>query len=148
MIIDKIENYKLYKGISNNIDKAFNYLFTTNLSEINLGKHEIDKDNIFAIVSEYETKHISEVKYEGHHKYIDLQYIISGTEFMGTALLTNQIPVEINKEDDYDFYKIKSNLIKFESGMFMIFFPHDLHMPGISLNQASKIRKIVIKIKI
>jgi YhcH/YjgK/YiaL family protein len=148
MIIDKIENDKLYSGINSKIGQAFDYINKTNLSQIPLGKHEIDGDEVFALVNEYETKDKGESKFEGHHKYIDLQYIVSGNEFIGITTLTNQIPVETNDENDYDLYELDSDLIKFDSGMFMIFFPDDLHMPGISLNQVSKIRKVVIKIKV
>ena len=97
---------------------------------------------------EYETKGKNESKFEGHHQYIDLQYIISGTEYIGITTLTNQIPIETNSENDYDLYEIDSDLIRFDSGMFMIFFPDDLHMPGISLNQVSTVKKIVVKIKV
>ena len=148
MIIDKIENAKLYSGINSKIGQAFDYINKTDLSQIPLGKHEIDSDEVFALVQEYETKDKDESKFEGHHKYIDLQYIVSGNECIGITTLTNQIPVETNDENDYDLYELDSDLIKFDSGMFMIFFPDDLHMPGINLNQVSKIRKIVIKIKV
>ncbi len=148
MIIDKIENQKIYKSLSTKIKKAFDYLLETDLSQVPLGKYEIDADNIFAIVMEYETKNKSESKFEGHHKYIDLQYIISGTEYIGISTLTDHIPVETNSANDYSLYEIDSDLIKFEAGIFMIFFPDDLHMPGFYLNQISKVRKVVIKIKV
>lgn len=148
MILDKIENQILYKSLNKRIEKAFDFINTTDLSQISLGKHEIDGDKIFAIVMEYETKHKSENKYEGHRKHIDLQYMISGTEYVGIATLKNQIPVKINDESDYDLYDINSDLIRFDAGMFMIFFPDDLHMPELYLHQASTVKKIVLKIKI
>ena len=62
MIIDKIENHKLYRSLSNKIAVAFDYLNNTDLSEIPLGKHEIDGEKIFAIIMEYKTKDKSESK--------------------------------------------------------------------------------------
>ncbi len=148
MIKDKIENYKLYEGINSKIAKAFNYINTTNLMEIPLGKYEIDGDVVFAIVNEYETVPIAKGFYEGHQKYIDLQYVISGYEYVGIATLNNQKPTEIHEEEDYDVYDLKSDLIKFEAGSFMLFFPDDLHMPEVHINHPSTIKKVVVKIKI
>jgi len=148
MIIDNIENQEIYKCLSAKIEKAFDYIKNTDLSQTDLGKYEIDSDEIFAIVMEYETKDKSESKIEGHHKYIDLQYMISGTEYVGLKTLTNEVPVEVNTDNDCDFYEIDSDFVRFDAGMFMIFFPHDLHMPGICLNQVSKVKKVVIKIKV
>ena len=97
---------------------------------------------------EYETKNKGATKPEGHHKYIDLQYIISGSELIGITTLTDQTPVESSEENDYDLYNTDTDLFRFETNMFMIFFPNDLHMPGISVDKVSKIRKIVIKVKV
>lgn len=148
MIKDKIENYALYSVLSGKIAQAFDYIHRTDLKQIPAGRYDIDGDHIFALVSEYETRDKSECKFEGHHRYIDLQYVISGTELIGIETLRNQVPVETNEEKDYDLYDLESDFIQFNSGMFMIFFPDDLHMPGISSNHASRIKKVVIKIKV
>jgi len=50
MIIDKIKNDRLYSGINSKIGQAFDYINKTNLSQIPLGKHEIDSDEIFELV--------------------------------------------------------------------------------------------------
>ncbi|MDW5290582.1 YhcH/YjgK/YiaL family protein [Formosa sp. PL04] len=147
MIIDKIENQIIYKSLSKSIEKGFDFINKNDLTKIPLGKYEIEGEDIFAIVMEYDTKIKSECKFEGHHKYIDLQYMISGTEYVSLETLTNQIPVESNTEKDYDFYNIESQALKFDSGRFMIFFPDDLHQPGIHLNEVSTVKKVVIKIK-
>lgn len=148
MIIDKIENARLYYGISSKIEQAFRFINETDLLQIPLGKHKIDGEEVFAIVMEYDTKAKSESNFEGHHKYIDLQYIVSGSEAIGVTTFTNQVPIETNKDDDYELYDLDADLIKFNAGVFMIFFPDDLHMPGVHLNGISKVRKVVVKIKI
>ena len=71
MVLDKIENSKLYTGLSKKIAKAFAYINETDLHQIVPGKYEIDGDNIFALVQEYETK--NDGRLEGHYKYIDIQ---------------------------------------------------------------------------
>ena len=148
MIIDKIENYRLYTGLNKRISKAFDFIVKNDLTKMELGKHKIDGDKIFALLQEYDTKEVSEGKLERHFKYIDLQYVIQGAERMGVSTWTNQIPIDENQEADYAFYSGDSSLIKIDEGMFAIFFPHDLHMPCIKLNDISKVRKVVIKIMI
>lgn len=148
MIIDKIENQELYSSLSARMGLAFSYLNDNDLLHTPNGKYEIDGENVFAIVMEYETKEESECKLEGHHKYIDLQYIVSGHELIGLSTLTDQKPYEQNKEHDYDLYDVESDLINFNSGMFMIFFPDDIHMPGVRKGEISMVKKVVVKIKI
>ncbi len=148
MIIDKIENSKLYLGINTKFEKAFKYLISTDLINLPSGKYQIENDDIFAIVQDYQTKDRSEGKLEGHIKHIDVQYIISGIEHIGVTTLKNQTPIIINEEEDYIFYEGDSNLVRMDSGMFAIFFPHDLHMPGVKLDKASFVKKVVVKLKI
>lgn len=148
MIIDKIQNQHLYRALGNKFQKAFDFINSTNLENTASGNYEIDGEDIFAIVNEYETKHVDDCNFEGHYRYIDLQYVISGYEYIGLELKSDQIPMEQNPEKDYDFYQLKSTLVKFESGMFMIFFPDDLHMPGVHIENSSHVKKVVIKILI
>lgn len=148
MVIDKIENYKLYLGLGERIAKAFEYISETDLSQTSVGKYEIEDDNIFALVQEYETKVIEGAKPEGHHKYIDIQYIISGVELIGLATFLDQTPIFSDKEADNDLYDCDTTLFRMDSGMFSIFFPGDIHMPGIKINQSSTVKKVVIKVKI
>lgn len=148
MVIDKIENFKLYEKLSDKIAQAFAYINETDFSQITLGKHEIDKDDVFALVQEYDTKDESEGKLEGHRRYIDVQYIVSGTELMGVTSLANQKLITRDDENDYAFFEGDSSFVKVDAGMFVIFFPDDLHMPCIKFRQVSKVKKVVIKVRI
>jgi YhcH/YjgK/YiaL family protein len=148
MVIDKIENYRLYSKLTKRLTKGFEFINDTDLVTIESGKYQIDNDDIFAIVQEYDTKEEKDCVLEGHHKYIDIQYIISGVEFMGFTPLTNQVSVEENLEKDYTFYEGDTSLIRVEEGMFTLFFPEDLHRPGVKSDQISKVKKVVVKVKI
>jgi len=148
MVIDKIENYRLYVNLSEKIARAFAYIIETDLTQMKSGKYIIDNDDIFALVQEYDTKEKIECKLESHFKYIDIQYIINGSELMGVTSLTNQVVINKNEVDDIAFYKGDPYLFRVEAGMFTIFFPDDLHMPCVKLNQISKVKKVVIKVRI
>lgn len=148
MVIDKLENYRLYSQMTKRLSKGFDFLNSTDLNRIPSGKHEIDSDKIFAIVHEYDTKDEKECKLEGHHQYIDIQYVISGVELMGFAPLTNQKVVEEDLEKDYTFYEGTTSLVRVEEGMFTLFFPEDLHRPCVNAGTVAKVKKVVVKVKI
>ena len=148
MIIDKIENAHLYKNISERISKSFEYIRTTDLKNLPAGRYPIDGENIFALVSEYQTKLEPEGKLEAHKKYIDVQYVISGEELMGYVPLGNQQILEPYKEEnDIVFYTGDNSFTKVSEGMFAIFFPEDVHMPGIASSKSSSVKKLVIKVR-
>lgn len=66
MIIDKLSNSNLYSGLGERINKAFAYLKETDFIKMELGKYEIEGDNVFALVNEYTTKDENEGKLEAH----------------------------------------------------------------------------------
>jgi YhcH/YjgK/YiaL family protein len=148
MVIDKIENYRLYSKLTKRLAKGFEFITNTDLASLESGKYQIDNDDVFAIVQEYDTKEEQDCVLEGHHKYIDIQYVIQGVELMGFTPLTDQVVVEENLEKDYTFYQGETSMLRVEEGMFTLFFPEDLHRPGVKAGQISKVKKVVVKVKI
>lgn len=149
MIIDKLSNSHLYSGLGERINKAFDYLKNNDFSQMELGKYEIDGEDIFALVNEYNTKDESEGKLEAHKKYIDVQFVAKGKELMGYAPLENQKVIdEYNEQYDIIFFSGEKSFVKVDEGMFAIFFPEDIHMPGIKVNEGSQVKKVVIKVKV
>ena len=149
MIIDKLTNSQLYSGLGERIDKAFAYLKETDFSNKELGKYDINGENIFALVNEYNTKDESEGKLEAHKKYIDVQFVAKGSELMGYAPLVNQkIIDEYNEQNDITFFSGEKSFTQVNEGMFAIFFPTDIHLPGIKVNEKEYVKKVVIKVKV
>lgn len=147
MIIDKISNHELYHSIHPLFAKAFKYLTTTDFTDFERGTYMIDGNNLFALFNDYLTK--SDGQLESHHEYIDIQYMISGSEKMGYAPLEDQKEsIPYNAEKDIVFYDGKSSDIIVKPGMFAIFFPTDLHLPGLKIDKSLPIKKIVVKIKV
>jgi len=148
MISDSIKNIDLYKGLSERLDKAFDYIKTCDFSKLNPGKYEIDGKNIYYSISTYETKPLSEGKWEAHKNYIDIQYIIDGEECMGFAQTEEMnITVDYNEEKDIFFGTCDGSFVKVKKGEFVVFMPQDAHMPNLmSDNKQSKVTKAVFKI--
>lgn len=151
MIFDKIENYKSYKGLSKGLDAAFDYLLNTNLEDLPIGKHIIDGDNLFAACMEYETKEKTLSKNEAHRKYIDVQYIINGSEKMIASGITGlEVIEEYDEDKDVIFYenKCECEMIA-QKKCFAIFFPEDAHIPGLNITAESlMVKKVVVKVHV
>lgn len=149
MITDILPNAYLYEGLNEKFKKAFRYLQETDFAAVETGRYEIDGGDIFAIVNEYETKDKHDCETEAHKKHIDVQYMVRGTEMFGYVPLTNQKPViDYDETNDVAIYKEDVSYIKLEAGMFIIFFPSDLHQPEVREFEPVTVKKVVVKIKI
>lgn len=148
MILDKLSNQDIYKGIHKDFAQVFDFIKHNDLQTIELGKHIIDGDHVFVVVMEYDTQDISECKSETHKKYIDIQYMVSGEEHIGVATLHNETPTTpYNEEGDFMFYTLE-NLpkVQLKENHFAIFFPDDIHQTMNEIESPKKIRKAVFKI--
>lgn len=145
MIFDTIEHIKNYKGLGR-VYEALEFLANTDFSKLPLGRTELDGDNIYYMVQEYETS--PEKKIESHFKYIDIQAILEGEEIIGVAPITVQkTVVEELPEKDCCFYNCETQPILMKPSYFLVLYPNDLHQPGLSVNAPKHCRKVVIKIK-
>jgi len=132
-------------------DKAFIYLKTTDLHNHETGRHVVDADNVFVLVNEYLTKEESEVPFETHKKYADVQYLISGIERMSITHESNKEDILTPYDEDIDkeFMTVsKSEHYIATPERFFIFFPPDLHRTDIKLDEHSPVKKIVVKVKL
>lgn len=150
MIVDTIQNASKYFSVHPLFAKAFDYISKTDLAGIEVGKYEIDGDNLKAIISSKKgvTAAESIAKFECHNKYIDIQLCISGKELIGWK------PREkckkenggYNAEKDVQLYSEEPDMyFALTDGQFAIFFPEDVHAPMIGEDE---IRKLVIKVKL
>ena len=152
MIIDKIENCALYYGAHPNFEKAFAFIKKAVAENLAVGKYELDGKNLFASVQEYNTKEEQAARFEGHEKYIDIQYIVSGAEYVEVTDIAKAQPItEYNEEKDVQFYQAKETVWKgvWTANDYGIFFPHDIHRPGMRVDGISApAKKILVKIKL
>jgi YhcH/YjgK/YiaL family protein len=132
-------------------DKALIFLKSSDLSKLEIKRYDIDGDNLYATVSEYLTKNIENARFEAHQKYIDIQYVISGSELMGVAPMSmkKEVLVPYDATKDIEFMTVTQNSeFKATPDRLFIFFPSDIHRPGIKVGENSPVRKIVVKVKI
>jgi len=148
MILDKLENADLYAGITENLKKGFDFLINTDLANLEIGRYEIDGKNVFALVSEYESKAHQDCRLEAHQAYADIQYIVSGREAIGFAALSGQtVASEYNPDKDIVFFSGETTPLILDAGMFAVFFPQDVHRPCMQISGPEKVKKVVVKVK-
>ena len=149
MILDKLENAELYSCISENLKKGFDFLKNTDLSQVEVGRFEIDGKNVFALISEYESKAHQDCRLEAHQAYADIQYIVSGREAIGFAPLNGQtVTEEYIAEKDIVFFSGETTQLILETGMFAVFYPQDAHRPSMQIDGPEHVKKIVVKVKL
>lgn len=150
MILDLLSNAPLYYRLGVKFIKAFEYLAQTDLAALDKGKYEIEGSNIFAIVNEYDTVDTATEQMESHKQYIDIQYMVSGSELIGHDFLKDQQPSKAYDEAaDYQLFAEDPMFFsRLEKGMFAIFFPTDLHMPNIKVSTPAPVKKVVVKIAV
>ncbi len=147
MIFDTIENVKNYKGLGR-VYTALEFLSKTDFSKVPLGRYDLDGDNLYYMVQEYETDGEKEIA-EAHKKYIDIQFMLDGAETVGVAPIDcPKTEVEAKPENDVWFYQCKTEPLTLRSGSFMVLYPNDIHMPGVAIGTPAACRKIVVKVKV
>lgn len=149
MIYDKIDNLGTYARISEDLRIGLEFLRQVN-PDIEKGVHELSP-RVKAIVSEYTTKPVNENGYEAHRQYIDIQYLVSGTEkicCLPLEYLKETKPY--SEEGDAALYSagIRPQEMLIGNGYFAVFFPQDGHMPQLSADEPLPVKKIVVKVKI
>ncbi|OCA87927.1 hypothetical protein A8F94_08845 [Bacillus sp. FJAT-27225] len=72
MIADHLQNFELYKGIDEKVNQAVRYIQSHSFTDLQPGMHEVEGEEIFFNLIEYETKTEEERFWESHKKYLDL----------------------------------------------------------------------------
>lgn len=149
MIFDSIENAKLYYGLGERFQKAFEYLSSVDFTELKPGRYEIDGDNIYALVQKYMTKDPDDGNWEAHQNYIDLQYVFSGSETFGVVNSDYLDEVsDYDDEKDVVLLEGEGDFLQLNDGEFVVVFPHEAHMPGMAVEENEEVLKVVVKIKV
>lgn len=135
---------------------AFDYLekITDDFLEINDGEciKEMISEDIFVLKQAYYTKNREDCFFESHKKYIDIQFMVKGEEYMDVCDL-NSLEIINDYDEKTDFIKYKgkekgtSKLLICEKSL-AIFYPSDAHQPCIKVENEELIYKAVIKIPV
>ncbi|WP_175074703.1 MULTISPECIES: YhcH/YjgK/YiaL family protein [Terribacillus] len=146
MIFDLIENLVEYNSLN---PKIGNGLKKFNEIEIDYNKR-FEFDGGYLFFQEGTTTHIDEGTFEAHKKYIDIQIVLDGSEYVAWAPI-DQLEVDVAYNVEKDVVRLNGNpetTMKINKGMAYICLPHDGHKALKYIDKATNYKKAVIKIEI
>jgi YhcH/YjgK/YiaL family protein len=93
---------------------------------------------------------MAQARWEIHRRYLDVQYIVQGGERIGFAPYTEGLKVDeaYDPQRDIAFYFASGVLVPVPAGMFAILTPHELHSPGLVVEDTAApgdVLKVVVK---
>ncbi|MBO6179391.1 MAG: YhcH/YjgK/YiaL family protein [Selenomonadaceae bacterium] len=136
------------------IKKALDFLRSKDFTKVENGRIELEADNkMYAVVQRYETRDMAKGRPETHKKYIDIQYIADGQEYMGWCPFSPDLKVSeaYNPEKDVAFYEklVPESNVVLAAGSFAVLYPDDVHRPCVDVEgEKSNVTKVVVKISL
>ena len=146
MIVDSFDYIACYKGLHPNLDKAIDWLNSHTLDALENGKTIIDGENVFVNVMDADLRDADGAAFEYHRRYADLQIDITGGEGWGYTNLPGEEAGEFAGDIGFRTSPDAVSGVLGE-GRFVLFFPGELHKPGVARPGCDHVRKAVIKIR-
>ena len=148
MILDSLENSEQYFDLHPLFKKAFDFLRSTDFSQLEEGKIETGDPRLFYTIARFRGKDPQYAVLETHKKFIDIQMPLVGAESIGwkagNELMIISEPYD-EKKDIMFYHDFPTTYTKLYPGQFVVYFPEDGHAPGIGQGD---IRKVIAKIAI
>ena len=142
---------KKYEPIRALCPSAYNFVLDALQNEKEIGRYELE-DGAYALVQSYETKLRENGKYEAHREYIDVQLLLSGREIIAVEPLEvmHTHPCLCPYAPDIELFAANDDGTDYvlSTGDFIILYPEDAHMPGLTVDEPASVRKVVVKIPV
>lgn len=129
-------------------EKLFHFIKSNDLLHCNLGRIELDGDNLFINNVEATLVDESLQPLEVHRNYIDVHIPLSSSERIGWKSLSDcsSLSSEFDESNDFALYKdTPSIFVEIKVGEFLVVFPEDAHAPTIG---NGTLRKLIAKVRI
>ena len=89
MLTSNLKVVEKYDYLTEKFRRGYEFLRTTDLKALAVGRVDIDGDDIYASVQEYTSLKADTCKFEAHNRYFDIQYVVEGEEQFGYAKREN-----------------------------------------------------------
>ncbi|MFP2239455.1 YhcH/YjgK/YiaL family protein [Pseudescherichia vulneris] len=113
-----------------------------------LGKHDIDGNRLFYLISEDTTEPLAARRAEYHARYLDIQIILKGQEGMTFSTQPAGTPdTDWLADKDIAFLPegVQEKTVVLSEGDFVVFYPGEVHKPLCAVGTPAKVRKAVVK---
>lgn len=147
MIVDNLQNADIYYCLHPNLQKALEFLKNQDICSLPPGRYDVDGDNCFAVVSDYDTVPVEQKRWEAHRRYWDVQYVACGEELMGYSHIAElEVVEDYSEAKDILWLKGAGDFVTAKPGTFILLAPQDAHMPGAAKGRSEHVRKVVVKV--
>jgi biofilm protein TabA len=148
MILDSLSQADRYADLHPLFPQAFAFLQSSTVGKLDAGIHEIDGKKLFVSISKGPQRGREKSPLESHRKYIDVQFVIEGTDEIGWRPrgACQEVATPYDTEKEVGFWGEKPWCwLSVPAGHFAIFFPEDAHAP---LAGEGHLFKAVVKVAI
>ncbi|MGX8941811.1 YhcH/YjgK/YiaL family protein [Symbiopectobacterium sp. Eva_TO] len=149
MITGNIHQLELVPYLPAKLREAIEYVKANITVDTPLGKHDVDGNNVFVLVSNDSTEAFEQRRAEYHAKYLDIQIVLNGVEGMTFSNLPAGTPdTDWLADKDIAFLSAgeQEKTFVMQSGDFVVFFPGEVHKPLCAVGEPARVRKAVVKI--
>lgn len=149
MITGNVNHLEFIPYLPAKLRAAIDYVKRHINDETPLGKHDIEGNEVFVIVSNDVTEPRQARRAEYHAKYLDIQILLRGTEAQCYSTLPADKP-DTDRLEEKDIAFLPSGQhekqVVLQAGDFVVYFPGEVHTPLCAVGEPANIRKAVIKI--
>ena len=147
MIVDRIERSGQYSRNIPEIYEVIKFAEKVKKENIPVGKYPIT--NGFILVQEGTTRPFEEGDFETHRKYLDIQIIVEGMEYVEYAdLIDLKEKVPFDAEKDLALMEGSGSRILIKPGTFYLLYPGDGHKPCCHETIPTQYKKVLVKIRV
>lgn len=150
MILTTLADSAVYEVLGPRVAAGLRWLRTVDPA-IADGRHAIEGDDVWALVSSYDTGPATEKRFEAHQVYVDLQYVAAGTErILHAPLETVDVAEPYAEANDITWFAEPpfSSSLLMRTGDLAVFYPEDAHKPGCMAGGRDAVKKIVVKVRL
>ena len=151
MVFGNIRDLKDYSWLEEGVQKAFRYAqdHADELINYEKGRHDIDGEELYVNIVEYETTTPEARFWEAHREYLDLHFMLRGPEQIDVNFIDNMEQKEYVPADDFlPLFGNPNSHAVLNAGDFLLCYPKDAHRTAVAVNGPAVIKKAIFKIKI
>ena len=152
MIYGKLDQSARYAGILPGIDRILKEAEHFSQRDEFGRTVQLDGENIYLILAEYDTHEKAKGYMEAHRAYIDVMCMISGEEtiYVKPEPRLRHVTRSYDAQKDALLAEIDDDCctIRLQAGDFIILFPEDAHAPGCRTEMPSHVKKIIGKVRL
>lgn len=147
--VNKTQLSRQMKSNKADWDKVINFLKSTDFSTLEDGRILLNDDgSLFVNVQSYTTRDSG--PFEAHRRYIDIQYVFEGQEYIYKSPLSTaeDCVQEYSDENDCVLYGGGADVVPVlaDRNQIVVLFPDDMHMPCMKVNENAPVRKLCFKV--